>query len=177
MYFPDCRPPGRSRCAANHALRQSPSTACTSASAATAAVSARIGARASRVTFLPADNRYSRPVIAVDALAQFVTRSRRNGATAVHSIGEIELDGSDRDADWLRYEAATNDIFQDVAMHATCLYPRSLDERTLAGVFRTHPFIEDRGLTESPGYHGPHAACAHMVATRLAWASSSCSSR
>jgi anti-sigma regulatory factor (Ser/Thr protein kinase) len=131
-------------------------------------ISAGLGSRAKEVSFLAGEDRYSRPVRAVDALAQFIAASHRDGATAVHSIGEIQLDGSGRDAEWLRYEAATNDIFQDVPLHATCLYPRSLDSATLAAIGRTHPYIDDHGITASAGYEGAHAACAHVAAARLA---------
>jgi anti-sigma regulatory factor (Ser/Thr protein kinase) len=80
----------------------------------------RVGTHAA-VTFLAAEQRYSRPVEAMNLLWRFTQDALARGATRVHSIGEIAFDGSSADGDWHWYERAVNEVFAEVPMRATCL--------------------------------------------------------
>jgi anti-sigma regulatory factor (Ser/Thr protein kinase) len=81
----------------------------------------------------------------------------------VHVIGEIALRDGGLDAEWIRYEAACNEIFSDVALRATCLYPRAMHTDALSAVAATHPLVDDGELVHSDAYRGAHAACAHIA--------------
>jgi len=114
-----------------------------------AAVSERIRVD-DRVTFLPADNRYARPVTAMHALLNFTSAALADGATRVQSIGEIAFDGSPADDDWHWYERAANDVFAGVPMTATCLYDtNSVPPGTIACAHATH--TEHLGQVDTPG--------------------------
>jgi anti-sigma regulatory factor (Ser/Thr protein kinase) len=132
------------------------------------AIRSRLGARAGSVTFRPSEVRYANPARAVLELSRYLERQRDEGVAHVHSIGEITLDGSDADFDWLRYEAAVNDIFADEPLRATCLYPRSLDAESQRAIARTHPLLHEEGLTRSRHYDGAIHACAHLPAPQVA---------
>jgi len=103
-----------------------------------AAVSERIGVD-DRVTFLSSSDRYARPVTAMQALWNFTNASLADGATRVHSIGQISFDGSPTDDDWHWYERAANDVFADVPLTATCLFDTtSISPDTIACAHATH---------------------------------------
>jgi anti-sigma regulatory factor (Ser/Thr protein kinase) len=103
-----------------------------------AAVSARIRIE-ERVTFLPAHDRYARPVRAMEALWWFTTAALADGATRVQSIGQIGFDGSPMDDEWHWYERAVNDVFADAPLTATCLFDTSsVSPDTIACAHATH---------------------------------------
>lgn len=78
---------------------------------------------ANGVEFVSDDVRYARPGMAMRILHQFVHARLRDGAARVWSIGAIPFAGdTDRDADWLRYEAAVNDVLGDLPLRAVCTY-------------------------------------------------------
>lgn len=75
------------------------------------------------VEYVPDDVRYARPGVAMRILHQFVHTRLGEGAERVWSIGAIPFAGdTDRDADWLRYEAAVNDVLGDLPLRAVCTY-------------------------------------------------------
>jgi anti-sigma regulatory factor (Ser/Thr protein kinase) len=114
-----------------------------------AAVSDRIRVD-DRVAFLPAQNRYTRPVKAMQALWNFTTDALADGATCVQSIGEISFDGSPADDDWHWYERAVNEVFADVPVAATCLFDTSsISPDTIACAHATH--TEHLGQVDVPG--------------------------
>jgi anti-sigma regulatory factor (Ser/Thr protein kinase) len=128
-----------------------------------------IGARSDRITFTPLATRYTRPAQAIDALATFIDASVRAGAPAVHSIGELPLDGTDGDEDWIRYEAAANDIFASVPLHAICLYRHDVPVDVHDAIGRTHPHVDScNGWELSATYAGAAAGCAQLTVPRLA---------
>lgn len=113
-----------------------------------AAVSERIGVQ-DGVTFLPADDRYTRPVVAMQALWNFTNTALADGAPRVHSIGEVGFDGSPTDADWHWYERALNDVFADMALTGTCLFDlNSISPDTIACAHATH--TEHIGPVDTP---------------------------
>lgn len=69
---------------------------------------------------LPVGVRYARPIDAMRELWRFASTTLQTSAR-VHSIGQIDFDGTDADRDWHWYEHAANDIFRDVALSATCM--------------------------------------------------------
>lgn len=88
------------------------------------AVEERLGDRAAAVTYLADDVRYAKPTEAMRAVHQFTCDALADGATAVRSIGVIPLDGH-QDEDWIRYEAAVNEVFADLPFTGVCLYDTS----------------------------------------------------
>jgi anti-sigma regulatory factor (Ser/Thr protein kinase) len=103
-----------------------------------AAVSKRLGTE-DRVTFLPSDDRYDRPVTAIHSLWNFTKAALADGATRVQTVGEISFDGSPRDDDWHWYERAVNDVFADVPLTATCLFDTgTVSPVTIACAHATH---------------------------------------
>jgi hypothetical protein len=132
------------------------------------ALRGRLGARAAHVALDPQGSRYTRPVHAIEMLSHFIAQSNAEGKSSVHVIGEVGLRGDALDSEWVRYEAACNEIFAGVDLQATCVYPRSMHADTRAAVAATHPFVDDGELTASPAYRGAHAACAHLAPTPLA---------
>lgn len=83
-----------------------------------------LGDRAADVTYLADDVRYSKPAEAMRAVHEFAELALADGATAVRSIGIIPLDGHDDD-NWIRYEAAVNDVLAHMPFKGVCLYDTS----------------------------------------------------
>ena len=88
------------------------------------ALEQRLGDRAAEVTYLADDVRYSKPAEAMRAVNEFVRDALDDGAPAVRSIGVIPLDGQ-RDEDWIRYEAAVNEVLAQLPFKGICLYDTS----------------------------------------------------
>jgi anti-sigma regulatory factor (Ser/Thr protein kinase) len=127
-----------------------------------------LGASASEITFVPATARYTRPAVAVEMLSAFLARATADGASGTHSIGELTLDGGERDADWLRYEAAVNDIFATAPLRATCLYPGDLPPALLSSVACTHPLLDaSDGVAPSRDYQGAAEGARRIVPVPL----------
>jgi anti-sigma regulatory factor (Ser/Thr protein kinase) len=126
------------------------------------AVHDALGSRAKHVDLHSSGTPYARPAHAVEALAHYIAQCRREGTDAVHTIGAVPLSAGTLDPEWVRYEAACNVIFAGLRMQATCLYPRSLGDDAMEAVAATHPVLDDDGVVPSPGWHGAHAACAHV---------------
>jgi hypothetical protein len=128
-----------------------------------------LGARSDRITFVSRTDCYSRPAHAIDALTAFINAKVRDGVPAVHSIGEIPFDGGEGDVDWVRYEAAANDIFAFLPLHALCLYPHDVPVDVRDTIGRTHTHVDSHdGMRESPVYAGAAAGCAHLTVPHLA---------
>lgn len=89
-----------------------------------------------RMTHVAAGERYATPAGAVRCLHETLRIERRRGTGRVLSIGEIPFGGASSDAEWLRYEAATNEVFADAAVTGLCLYDT---DRVPASVLRTVP--------------------------------------
>ena len=117
---------------------------------------AEAGGPSPQLLFAPADERYARPIDALAQLWRFCIDATAAGATYVHSIGELNLDGDERDDHWFWYEAAVNDVLRDVDLRATCLYESSAAAEQ---VYRTHPTIELDGDARPSAAFDP-SACA-----------------
>ena len=84
----------------------------------------RLGDRAADVTYIADDVRYAKPAEAMRAVHEFTQDALADGATAARSIGVIPLDG-EHDEDWIRYEAAVNDVLARLPFKGICLYDTS----------------------------------------------------
>jgi anti-sigma regulatory factor (Ser/Thr protein kinase) len=133
-------------------------------------VAERLGEAVGGVTFLPAGVRYERPIDAMEHLASFVDAQLASGAAGVHSIGELTLDGSERDHEWIRYEAAVNEVFEALPVEFTCLYDGArLPVGALSNVCRTHALLDrGGGSVVSEAYTGARAACEHLGVVSIA---------
>jgi anti-sigma regulatory factor (Ser/Thr protein kinase) len=110
-----------------------------------------LGDAAEAVTYMPAGERYSRPAAAMATLHGFVQDSIRAGAPAVWSVGGIQFGGGVDDRQWFRYEAAVNDVLQDLPLRAMCLYDTSsLTGGQLAAARSTHAHAHDGAAGRRP---------------------------
>ena len=87
-----------------------------------AVLSSALGPTAQQVTHLTADERYARPVVALQVLDRFVRDALAAGASQVWSIGELTLDGIVPPEEWLRYEVAATEVFRHLPTRLVCLY-------------------------------------------------------
>ena len=118
--------------------------------AAEARIRADFGSMCERFTFQPADDRYSTPGMAMAALNTFVETAQHSGATGAWSIGAIPLRADGRDARWLRYEEAVNEIFFDRPLRAVCLYDAVTTPTHLRHeVRRTHQSLDGDWMDSS----------------------------
>jgi anti-sigma regulatory factor (Ser/Thr protein kinase) len=102
-------------------------------------ISGRLGAASRGVEYVADDVRYNRPNLAMRILHDFVRNRTRRGTGAAWSIGAIPFDGDEtRNAEWVRYEQAVNDVLQHLPLRAVCTYdvtttpPALLDEARCA---------------------------------------------
>jgi anti-sigma regulatory factor (Ser/Thr protein kinase) len=118
-------------------------------------------ATAARVTYQAADVRYARPTTALSTLLRFVEGAVRDGAPAVWSIGEVAFGGDLPDADWVRYEAAVNDVLAHLPLRAVCAYDRTaLSADLLEAARLTHPVP---GASPADDAHPPIAPAARAI--------------
>jgi anti-sigma regulatory factor (Ser/Thr protein kinase) len=102
-------------------------------------ISARLGAASEAVEYVADDVRYGHPNVSMRIVHDFVRDRMRDGSGAAWSIGAIPYDGDEtRNADWVRYEQAVNDVLQHLPLRAVCTYdvtttrPELLDEARCA---------------------------------------------
>ena len=111
--------------------------------AAEARIRADFGSMCEQFTFQPADDRYATPGMAMAALNNFVDTAQQSGATGAWSIGAIPLRADGRDARWLRYEEAVDEVFFDRPLRALCLYDAETTPAHLRDeVRRTHQSLD-----------------------------------
>jgi MEDS: MEthanogen/methylotroph, DcmR Sensory domain len=89
-----------------------------------------------RLHFLDLSDRYTRPIDAMNVLWRFTRRQLDTGVVRVHSIGELSFTGTSSDDDWFWYEAACNEVLDDLALTATCLYGLRPELRVFRAVQR-----------------------------------------
>ena len=84
---------------------------------------ARLGAAASEVQFIPDEVRYARPAVAMRMLHEFARDRIDAGAGAAMSIGAIPFaDDPIANEDWIRYEAAIEDVLGHLPLRGVCTY-------------------------------------------------------
>jgi anti-sigma regulatory factor (Ser/Thr protein kinase) len=98
-------------------------------------ISASLGQASAEIEYVPDAIRYAHPNVAMRILNDFVRDRTRNGARAAWSIGAIPFNGDGvRNAAWVRYEQAVNEVLQHLPLRAICTYdvrttpPELLDE-------------------------------------------------
>jgi anti-sigma regulatory factor (Ser/Thr protein kinase) len=105
-------------------------------------LSARLGATATSVRFVDADEWYRRPIAALAEYRRSTEMHVAAGAERVRVIGEVPFGRSDPgDAEWTRYEAALNRALSDLPAWVVCPYDARLPEALLQDATRTHPML------------------------------------
>lgn len=98
-------------------------------------IASLLGDRTHQVRFDEADSRYSTPRSAMHGLVKMLGDRRRR----VRSIGEVRP-GKDRHSEWIRYEAALNEVLTGRPVTGVCFYDtRLLSDHTRASMEETHP--------------------------------------
>lgn len=99
--------------------------------------------------FVPAQERYGSPGRALKVLLDTFRAEHEAGTTRLLSIGELAFTGGAMDAEWLRYEAAVNDVLGDVPIHGVCLYDHErIPDTIVDAVCQTHTAVQ--GSMQSP---------------------------
>jgi anti-sigma regulatory factor (Ser/Thr protein kinase) len=106
-----------------------------------------LGSLSDRATFLPADDRYINPGMAMAALHDFVASSVDGGAAAVWSIGSVQIEGNPAvDTRWARYETAVDAVLADAPLHGICAYDRTRSPvSVIDAVRRCHTLVDEPG--------------------------------
>ncbi|MPZ72791.1 MAG: hypothetical protein GEU74_06090 [Nitriliruptorales bacterium] len=125
-----------------------------------------LGSDADQVEFVDAQAWYQHPLHTIDAYRRTLDDRLAAGAPSVRVVGEVQFGETDElQRDWLRYEAALNQVFADAAAWIVCPY----DERTLpASVVehagRTHPHVwRGHGRSASQTYTDPWNATRQLL--------------
>ena len=79
-------------------------------------------ADAEAVTFLPLEQRYTRPGVAMAALHTFVHTALEAGAPTAWSVGAIPFDGTALDHRWSRYESGVDAVLGHLPVRPVCSY-------------------------------------------------------
>ena len=86
-------------------------------------IATQLGPRSDDVEYVPDEVRYDHPNISMRILHDFARDRARGGAKVVWSIGAVPFNGDDlRNADWVRYEQAVNEVLQHLPLRAVCTY-------------------------------------------------------
>ena len=107
-------------------------------------LAARLGPASADVEYITDDVRYHDPNVSMRILHDFVRDRTRDGARAVWSIGSIPFDGDDlRNAEWVRYEQAVNEVLQHLPLRAVCTYDLAITPTPLLDEARcTHSNVD-----------------------------------
>ncbi|WP_225440012.1 sensor histidine kinase [Amycolatopsis eburnea] len=111
--------------------------------------------------FLPTDDLYARPAVAIRSYRELLAGFVDAGATGIRVFGEIPRAAIDTSWDWwARYEAAVNHAYGQFPLRSVCAYDtRTTPRHVLDDVARTHPFVAVPGGEYRPndGYVDPLA--------------------
>ncbi|WP_024877311.1 anti-sigma factor RsbA family regulatory protein [Saccharomonospora piscinae] len=111
------------------------------------------------VTFLDQADAYATPAATVRHYRDLLTQHVKDGADRVRLVGELDDPGhSTIWSPWARYEAAINELFDDLPLWSLCLYDgRVVPAAVLDDVRRTHPWLvaPGGGQVRSPGFTDP----------------------
>ena len=122
-------------------------------------ISARLGRASGDIAYVPDAVRYAHPNVAMRILNDFVRDRTRNGARAAWSIGAIPFNGDGvRNAEWVRYEQAVNEVLQHLPLRAICTYDvRATPPELLAEARCVHSNL-DGATASARDADGHHAA-------------------
>ena len=115
-------------------------------------ISAQLGPAGDGVEYMSDEIRYDDPNVAMRILHDFARERTRDGVRAAWSIGAIPFDGDDtRNAEWLRYEAAVNQVLSHLPLRAVCTYDTTTTPPELLEHARcTHSWDEADGVAVIP---------------------------
>lgn len=89
-------------------------------------IAAELGSASDAVEYVADDVRYDHPNVSMRILHEFVLDRTRGGARA-WSIGAIPFtDDAARNADWVRYERAVNEVLKHLPLRAVCTYDTAI---------------------------------------------------
>jgi anti-sigma regulatory factor (Ser/Thr protein kinase) len=112
----------------------------------------------SRVTFLPATDRYSRPGAAMHALQRFLVEALADDLPAAWSIGTIPFDGTPLDRRWVRYERAVDRVLGHLPLRAVCTYDlNTVPHSARATAHTCHQSVLGTAHPVAPGIGDHHA--------------------
>lgn len=101
-----------------------------------------LGPAEAGVRWLHADDRYATPAGAMVTLHRFVTDAVAAGAPTVWSLGALDLDGSEGDERWIRYEHAVDEVLGPLPLQAVCAYDvDATPPAALAHAVAAHPLV------------------------------------
>jgi hypothetical protein len=121
-----------------------------------------LGSTARDVTFIAAEDHYTRPEAALADYDASVRRYLRDGAPAVRLCGELPMCRTQQEwDDWVAYEAILNRAFAHHPVSIMCVYDeRRLPASVVEGARRAHPDLHDgHARASNPEYEEP----AHVV--------------
>lgn len=102
-----------------------------------------LGAAASEVSFIDADDWYQRPGKTIEGYHRVLNELTSAGAPQVRVIGQVKF--GDRPAEqrsWTRYEAVLNQVFESSPAWIVCPYDtKALPDHVLEHASRTHPQV------------------------------------
>ncbi|HEX6347353.1 sensor histidine kinase [Umezawaea sp.] len=95
------------------------------------------------ITYVPADDQYSRPTSAIKRYREVFEDLAAGGARQIRVIGDVPHPGVGVPWDsWARYEAVVNEAFAEFPLWGLCPYDtRTTPAPVLADVTRTHPRV------------------------------------
>jgi anti-sigma regulatory factor (Ser/Thr protein kinase) len=117
-----------------------------------------LGATARDVTFIAAEDHYTRPEAAIADYDASIRRHLRDGAPAVRLCGELPMCTTQPQwDDWVAYEAILNRAFAHQPVQIMCVYDeRRLPASVVDGARRCHPDLAHGHSREpNPRYQDP----------------------
>ena len=124
----------------------------------------RLGDQSRHVRFVPAGARYVRPAVALRVLLDAATAAVAAGAPSLWSIGTIPFDG-EHDAEWLRYEAAIDQVVDHLPIRGVCTYDvATVPARLVDAARRSHTEVQDAGTLLASAAYVP---CSHVDAASI----------
>lgn len=100
-----------------------------------------MGEGAGEIRFTDATARYTSPRSAMHGLVTVVAEQLRAGHARIRSIGEVRP-GTDRHSEWIRYEAAINEVLAEYPLTGVCVYDTQLlSHQTRRAVEETHRYV------------------------------------
>jgi len=101
---------------------------------------------------------YTAPTAVIDGYRRTMDRGLAAGASGFRAMGFIDFESSNLPwQEWLRYEAAVNEVFAPYPLTSLCPYDTTtVPHEIVEAIARTHTGLVDaRGRHTNPGYTGP----------------------
>jgi anti-sigma regulatory factor (Ser/Thr protein kinase) len=117
-----------------------------------------LGSGPGGVTFVDADEVYTRPEAAVREHDATIRQRLRDGAPSVRVMGELPVWETREQWDsWLLYDALLNRVFAHFPLRVVCTYDERVTPEAVMRASRVaHPRIHGDGLGDGHGHHNPH---------------------